>query len=113
MASGDSQIDKPQRGHPRRAELPDVNLNTGAQSINTERACLRTVAGIDSAQLFWKRNTCHFHHTWTVFVQHSIANILKCKIFSRSTKSSEKRRYHGIYNVPTQEVGGCFDALHR
>ena len=36
MASSDSQIDKPQRGHPKRAELRDVN--TGAQSINTERA---------------------------------------------------------------------------
>ena len=40
MASSDSQIDKPQRGHPKRAELPDVNINTGAQSINTERASL-------------------------------------------------------------------------
>ena len=36
MASSDSQIDKPQRGRPKRAELPDVNINTGAQSINTE-----------------------------------------------------------------------------
>ena len=35
MASSDSQIDKP-RGRPKRAELPDVNINTGAQSINTE-----------------------------------------------------------------------------
>ena len=34
----DSQIDKPQRGRPKRAELPDVNINTGVQSINTERA---------------------------------------------------------------------------
>ena len=38
MASSDSQIDKPQRGRPKRAELPDVNINTGTQSINTERA---------------------------------------------------------------------------
>ena len=38
MASSDSQIDKLQRGRPKRAELPDVNINTGAQSINTERA---------------------------------------------------------------------------
>ena len=35
MASSDSQIDRPQRGRPKRAELPDVNINTGAQSINT------------------------------------------------------------------------------
>ena len=40
MASGDSQIDKPQRGCPERAELPEVNINTGAQSINNERASL-------------------------------------------------------------------------
>ena len=38
MASSDSQIDKPQSGRPKRAGLPDVNRNTGAQSINTERA---------------------------------------------------------------------------
>ena len=40
MASNDSQIDKPQRGRPKRAELLDVNINTGMQSINTERAAL-------------------------------------------------------------------------
>ena len=33
MASSDSQIDKPQRGRPKRAELPDVNINTDGQSI--------------------------------------------------------------------------------
>ena len=38
MASSDSPINKPQLGHPKRAELPDVNINTGAQSINTKRA---------------------------------------------------------------------------
>ena len=38
MANSGSQIDKPQRGRPKRAELPGVNMNTGAQSINTERA---------------------------------------------------------------------------
>ena len=43
MASSDSQIDKPQRGRPKRAELPDVNMNTGAPSINTKRACLNIV----------------------------------------------------------------------
>ena len=36
MASTDSQIGKPQCGRPKRAELPDVNINTGVQSINTE-----------------------------------------------------------------------------
>ena len=41
MASRDSQIDKPQHGHPKKAELLDVNINTGAQSINTERASIR------------------------------------------------------------------------
>ena len=40
MASSDSQEDKPQHGRPKRAELPDVNINTGAQSIDTERASL-------------------------------------------------------------------------
>ena len=36
MARSDSQIDTQQRGRPKRAALPDVNINTGAQSINTE-----------------------------------------------------------------------------
>ena len=41
MASSDSQIDKQQHGHPKRADLPDVtNINTGVQSVNTERASL-------------------------------------------------------------------------
>ena len=45
MASSDSQIDKPQRGRPKRADLPDVNINTGAQSINTERLHLKRACG--------------------------------------------------------------------
>ena len=40
MASSDSQFGKPQRGHPRTAELPDVNINTGAPKHNTERDSL-------------------------------------------------------------------------
>ena len=40
MASRDSQIDKPQLGCSKRAELPDLNINTGVQSINTEGASL-------------------------------------------------------------------------
>ena len=41
MASSDSQINKQQHGRPKRAELSDVtNINTGVQSINTERASL-------------------------------------------------------------------------
>ena len=47
MASSDSQIDKPKRGRPKRAELPDVNINTGAQSINTERASLIALLCMD------------------------------------------------------------------
>ena len=39
MASSDSQIDKPQPS----AELTDVNINTGAQNINTERSSLRSL----------------------------------------------------------------------
>ena len=41
MANSDSQIGKPQCGHPNRAELPDVNINTDVQSINTESASLK------------------------------------------------------------------------
>ena len=38
MTSTNSQIDRSQHGRPKRAELPDVNINTGTQSINTEKA---------------------------------------------------------------------------
>ena len=31
MASSNSKIHKPQRGHPKRTELPDVNILTWAQ----------------------------------------------------------------------------------
>ena len=44
MASSNSQIDKPQRGHPKRAELLDVN-NTSVQSINTKRTSLIQTQG--------------------------------------------------------------------
>ena len=43
MASSDSQIDKPQCRCPKRAELPDVNIKTGAQCINTEKASTMSV----------------------------------------------------------------------
>ena len=33
MASSNRQINKPQRGRSKRAELPDVNINTGVQSL--------------------------------------------------------------------------------
>ena len=41
MAGSDSQIDQLQLGRPKRAELLDVNMNTGAQSINSERVSLK------------------------------------------------------------------------
>ena len=44
MTSGDSQIDKPQRGCPKRAELPGVNMNTDAQSVDTERASFSIIS---------------------------------------------------------------------
>ena len=40
MAISDSQIDKAQVGRPKRAELLDVNINKGAQSINSKRDSL-------------------------------------------------------------------------
>ena len=42
MACSDSQTDKAQRGCLKRAELLDVNINTGVQSINTESVSLNT-----------------------------------------------------------------------
>ena len=56
MASSDSQIDKTQRERPKRAELPDVNINTGAQSINIERVSSELMLVSDSEQ---KGTTLH------------------------------------------------------
>ena len=57
MASSDSQIDKPQPGRPKRAELPDANVNTGTQSIDTERASLSITFAVEStsASLEWSQ----------------------------------------------------------
>ena len=63
MTGSDSQIDKPQRGRPKRAELPDVNINTGAQSINTERASSRGWGG--ERGNCWTRNTL-VESTWLI-----------------------------------------------
>ena len=41
MPSRDSLIDEPQHGCPKRAELPDVNINTDSQSINTATASFK------------------------------------------------------------------------
>ena len=41
MASSNSQTDKPQCGRPVIAELPDININTGIQSINTDTTSLK------------------------------------------------------------------------
>ena len=46
MARSDNQIDKPQRGRPNSDELLVVNINTGAQSINTESFFKRAVSPI-------------------------------------------------------------------
>ena len=45
MASSDSQISKPQRGCPKRAELPDVNINIGTvmNKIETLKQTRETV----------------------------------------------------------------------
>ena len=51
MASSDSQIDKPQHSRPKSAELPDVNINTGVQSINSERASLMKRSSQTNAQI--------------------------------------------------------------
>ena len=47
MASIDSQIDKPQREHPRELSCQMyIYINTGMQSIDTERASLMELAKI-------------------------------------------------------------------
>ena len=64
MASSDSQIHKPQRRRPRRAELPDVNINTVAQSINAENWNWKSKAlKVENLKMFnlIKKNAKIFH----------------------------------------------------
>ena len=68
MASGDSQIDKPQCGCPKRAELPDVNINTGTDSINTEsfkksvkKTCSGEVVQQDQEESIHQCKVCHVY----------------------------------------------------
>ena len=60
MGSSGSQIDKPQRGRPKRAELSDVNINRGAQSIlNTKRASLPAASCYYQTTLTtWETHKC-------------------------------------------------------
>ena len=44
MAGSDSEMDKSQRRRPKRAELPDVNINTSAQSINASLKVITCMA---------------------------------------------------------------------
>ena len=52
MASSDSLIDKPQRRRRIRAELPDVIINTGTVSNNSERGYLPDRSLAEICQLF-------------------------------------------------------------
>ena len=61
MASSDSHIDQPQRGHPKRTELPDVNINTGAQRAN--------VTLVDLQRRF-SSLTCNVCYTYRFLLQH-------------------------------------------
>ena len=44
MLRSNSEIEKPQRWHSKRTELPDVNINTGVQSSNTEKASFKRIS---------------------------------------------------------------------
>ena len=59
MASSDSQINKPQHGRPKRAELLGVNINTGVQSINTERASAGAGAYMHNKEKRFNLQTCY------------------------------------------------------
>ena len=43
MAGSDSQIDKPQHGRPKRAELPDVNINRDTRKALILRVSLNWI----------------------------------------------------------------------
>ena len=57
MARSDSQIDNPQRGHAKRAEMLDVNINIGTQSINSDTEHEALVVIIDKQ--IWPMETLH------------------------------------------------------
>ena len=70
MASSESQIDKPQRGRPKRAELPDVNINTAElltvyYDHNTK--CLSRISGTSYWMWYpWRRTVTHNNYVVTL-----------------------------------------------
>ena len=80
MTSSDSQIDKPQRGRSKRAELPDMNINTGAHSINTERASLVVSTFWITSKLLQRELYCHNRQS----SYHNLRSICLCSIESLS-----------------------------
>ena len=64
MGSSDIQIDKPQRGRPKSAELPHV-INTGVQSINTERDSFKSFSHrIQPPHFFYRNQELSCTHQW-------------------------------------------------
>ena len=86
MASSDSQIDKPQHGRPKRAELPDVNINAGTQIINTERASLTVLKILDCASCF---KPCFWKCDQMLFLLFDALMILSCSGWGLNPGSAE------------------------
>ena len=76
--SSESQIDKPQRGRPKRVELPDVNINTGAQSFFYQGCG-------GAANLVFSGLYVRFD---IAFSKHSFKNKFTIKKFSKTMKDS-------------------------
>ena len=53
MANSDSQIDKLQRGCPKKPELLDININTGTQSANQESLFVKSSREKDLFAHWW------------------------------------------------------------
>ena len=98
MASSDSQIDKPQPGRPKRTELPDVNINTGAQSINAERA---------SNNIFFSSNSSVEPGIWD-----QVLDLYPCLVDCSVCSSTHVRRalrealreYADLLSPPTRRI---------
>ena len=99
MASSNGRIDKPQHRCPKRAELPNVNINTGVQSINTERVplrCLRLMYEMKIAQtplndgiflLFKLKFDCSFQNpVFSILITLENLNYILILLYSLSKK---------------------------
>ena len=108
-------MDKPQHGRPKRAELPDVTINTGrlgAQSINSERGFFKCLAMPYEAHIyvFCKLipQECYYKHNCVDSILCGV-NTLKFHYLSEQIISASEVSLWRIRETLARPRVSCFD----